>query len=287
VTAVAPVVELRTAEFPAVPEVPPGKVRLRDVMASEWTKLRSLRSTSYCLLLMVAVTIGLGMLFTAIPAARWPHVDPQFRLTFDPTRQSLSGLLFGQLMLGVLGVLAVSSEYGTGTIRATLTAVPRRPLVLVAKVVVFGLLALAVSEALMFVTFFIGQAILSGEAPHATLSQPGVLRAIVGGGIYLTLLGLLAMGFATIHRQTAGAISAFVGVLLILPLVLQFFPASVNNAIGRYVPANIGATVTSTRGTGSFVGHHAFNPWVGLLVLAGYAAVALLIGGWRMVRRDA
>ncbi len=286
-TAIAPAVETLVPAVSEAPEVPPGKVRLRDAMASEWTKLRSLRSTSYCLVLMAAVTIGLGLLFTAIPAARWPHVDPQFRATFDPTRQSLSGLLFGQLILGVLGVLTVSSEYGTGTIRATLTAVPRRPLVLVAKVVVFGLLALAVSEALLFVTFFIGQGILAGEAPHATLAQPGVLRAVIGGGIYLALLGLLAMGFATIHRQTAGAISAFVGVLLILPLVLQFFPASVNNAIGRWVPANIGATVTSTRGTGSFVGHHAFTPWVGLLVLAGYAALALLIGGWRMVRRDA
>jgi ABC-type transport system involved in multi-copper enzyme maturation permease subunit len=267
--------------------VPPGHVRLRDVMAAEWTKLRSLRSTTWTLGLMVACTIGLGMLATAIVAARWPHVDPEFRHTFDPTRQSLIGLLFGQLALGVLGVLVVSSEYGTGTIRATLTAVPNRPRVLIAKVLVFGALALVVSEVLLFVTFLIGQGILVGEAPHATLAQPGVLRAVVGGGVYLALLGLLAMGIACIHPKTAGAVGTFVGVLLILPLILQFFPSSVVNAIGRFVPANIGATVTSTRGSGSFIGHHAFSPWAGLAVLAGYTAASLLLGGWLMVRRDA
>jgi ABC-type transport system involved in multi-copper enzyme maturation permease subunit len=267
--------------------VPPGHVRLRDVMAAEWTKLRSLRSTTYGLVLMMVCTIGLGMLATAIVAARWPHVDPEFRHTFDPTRQSLIGLLFGQLALGVLGVLAVSSEYGTGTIRATLTAVPQRLRVLVAKVLVFGALAFVASEVLLFVTFLVGQGILAGEAPHAALSQPGVLRAVVGGGVYLTLLGLLAMGIACIHPKTAGAVGAFVGVLLILPLILQFFPSSVVNSIGRFVPANIGATVTSTRGSGSFIGHHAFSPWAGLAVLAGYTAVALVIGGWLMVRRDA
>lgn len=268
-------------------EIPDGHVRLRDVMAAEWTKLRSLRSTTWALTLTVVCTVGLGMLATGIVAARWPRVDPQFRMTFDPTRQSLIGLLFGQLALGVLGVLVVSGEYGTGTIRATLTAVPRRLRVLVAKVLVFGLLAFVVSEVLLFVTFFIGQGILDGEAPHATLAQPGVLRAVVGGGLYITLLALLAMGFAIIHPKTAGAVAAFVGVLLILPLILQFFPSSVENTIGRYVPANIGATVTSTHGVGSFVGHHAFSPWAGLAVLAAYAAAALLLGAWLMVRRDA
>jgi ABC-2 type transport system permease protein len=267
--------------------VPRGHYRATDVMRSEWTKIRTVRSTVYSLVLMIVLTIGIGILATAIIAARWPHVDPQFRLTFDPVRQSLTGLLFGQLALGVLGVLVVSSEYGTGTIRATLTAAPNRPLVLAAKTAVFGAVALVLSEALLFITFFIGQAILAGEAPHATLAQPGVARAVIGGGLYLTCLALLAMGFAAIIRHTAGAISAFVGVLLILPLILQAFPASVVNAVGRFVPANIGATVTSISGTAGFVGHHTFSPWVGLAVLASYAGVALLVGGWLMVRRDA
>src|SRR5208282_4903366 len=126
-----------------------------------------------------------------------------------------------------------------GTIRATLTAAPNRRLVLAAKTAVFGAVALVVSESLMFATYFIGQAILTGSAPHATLSQPGVLRAVVGGGLYLTFLALLAMGLAAIIRHTAGAISAFVGVLLIVPLILEALPSSVVNAVGRFVPANI------------------------------------------------
>lgn len=267
--------------------VPHGHYRITDVMRSEWTKLRTVRSTTYSLVLTIVLTIGIGILATALVAVRWPHVDPQFRLTFDPVRQSLTGVLFGQLALGVLGVLVVSSEYGTGTIRSTLTAVPNRLMVLGAKVLVFGAVALVLSETLLFATFFIGQGILAGEAPHATLTQPGVARAVIGGGLYLTCLALLAMGLAAIIRHTAGAISAFVGLLLILPLILQAFPASVVNAVGRYVPANIGASVTSTSGTAGFVGLHVFSPWVGLAVLASYAVVALLIGAWLLVRRDA
>jgi ABC-type transport system involved in multi-copper enzyme maturation permease subunit len=278
---------LPEARYTAPAAVPAGHYRLVDVMASEWTKLRTVRSTTYSLIATIVLTIGIGVLATAMVAWRWPHLGAGFQQSFDPVRQSLTGLLFGQLALGVLGVLVVSSEYGTGTIRATLSAVPNRPLVLLAKTLVFGAVAFILSEALLFATFLIGQAILAGEAPHASLGQPGVARAVIGGGLYLTCLALLAMGFASIIRHTAGAISAFVGVLLILPLILQAFPSSVVNTIGRYVPANIGATVTSTSGSAGFVGHHSFSPWVGLAVLAGYALVSLVIGGWLMVRRDA
>jgi hypothetical protein len=267
--------------------LPPGHVGLRDVAAAEWIKLRTLRSTFWCLALTGVITVGIGVLATTLVAARWTHLDPGFRANFDPVRQSLTGLLFGQLTLGVIGALCVSSEYSSGSIRATLCAVPRRPLVLVAKVLVYGALALAFSEILLFGTFLLGQAILSGAAPHATLSQPGVARAVAGGGVYLTLLGLLAMGLATIIRHTAGAISAFVGLLLVVPLILQAFPSSVVNAVGRFVPANIGASVTSIAGRAGFLGHHSFSPGTGLLVLAAYAAGTLLIGGWLLVRRDA
>jgi ABC-type transport system involved in multi-copper enzyme maturation permease subunit len=245
------------------------------------------RSTTWSLFATIILTVGIGVLATATVAAHWQHLGPDFRLTFDPVRQSLTGLLFGQLSLGVLGVLVVSAEYGTGTIRATLAAAPKRTQVLAAKVAVFGAVALVISELLMFATFFIGQLILSGSAPDATVGQPGVLRAVVGGGIYLTILALLAMGLASIIRHTAGAISAFVFLLLIVPLVLQALPSSIVNAVGKYVPANIGATVTSTSGVGSFEGHNSFSPWEGLVVLAIYALVALVLGGWLMVRRDA
>ncbi len=268
--------------------LPPGHYRMSGVLRSEWTKLRSVRSTTWSLVATIALTLGIGVLATLLPALRWQSLGAGFRANFDPVRQSMTGLLFGQLALGVLGVLVVSAEYGTGTIRATLTAVPRRPMVLLGKVLVFGTVALVVSELLMFATFFIGQGILGiSAAPHATLGEPGVLRAVVGGGLYLTILAMLAMGLASIIRHTAGAISAFVTVLLIIPLILQALPSSVVNTVGRYVPANIGATVTSTSGVAGFEGHHSFSPWAGLAILAVYAAVALVVGGWVMVRRDA
>jgi ABC-type transport system involved in multi-copper enzyme maturation permease subunit len=257
------------------------------VAHAEWTKLRTVRSTTWSLVAMAVLTMGIGITATGLVAWRWPHLGAGYRSSFDPVRQSLTGLLFGQLALGVLGVLVVSSEYGTGTIRATFTATPNRPLVLAAKVLVFGTVALAFSEALMFATYFVGQAILTGEAPHATLSQPGVLRAVMGAGIYLTVLALLGMGLAAIIRHTAGAISAFVGVVLIIPLILQAMPSSVVNTVGRYIPANIGAATTSIQGVAGFEGHHNFAPWAGLLVLGGYALVTLVVGAWIMTRRDA
>jgi hypothetical protein len=187
--------------------------------------------------------------------------------------------------------------------------------VLTAKVLVFGAVALVVSEVLTFSAFAVGQALLSAKhavgsstfatqhaqqlgvkIPHdiqgvlsggsASLGQPGVLRAVVGGGLYLAVLGLLALGLATIIRHTAGAISAFVGVVLVLPLIVQALPASLSNAVARYLPANIGLVMFSTHGVPDRVGP-AFSPWTGFAILVLYTVVILGIGCWVLVRRDA
>ena len=267
------------------PALPAGHYRATGVLRSEFTKLRTVRSTVWSLLATVVLTVGIGVLATAVESSRWSHLSLLDRLTFDPVSLSLTGLLFAQLALGVLGILVVSGEYGTGSIRSTLAAVPNRPLVLAAKALVFGVVALLVSEAVSFAAFLIGQSILSGTTPTASLSQGAALRAVIGGGLYLTVLGLFALGLAAILRHTAGAISAFVGVLLILPLIVEALPSSVIQAVGKYLPANIGVAMTT-------VGHgredfHAFPPWVGLGLLCGYAAAALVVGGWVMVHRDA
>jgi len=210
------------------------------------------------------------------------------RLTFDPTALSLTGLLFGQLAIGVLGVLVMSAEYSTGTIRATFSAAPRRWQVLLAKALVFGLVAFVVSEAVSFGAFFLGQAILGRGIPHANLGLPGVARAVVGGGLYLTVLSELALGLATIIRHTAGAITAYVAVLLVLPLIVAALPSSIQDAVGRYLPANIGAALISTNGVvHRAVGGSVFSPWVGFGILCGYGLAALMLGGWLLVRRDA
>jgi hypothetical protein len=269
---------------PTLPALPPGHYRRRAVVRAEWTKFTSVRSTVWSLALTVVLTLALGILATAVEAQRWSQLGLVDRLTFDPVRLSLTGILFSQLVMGVLGVLVMSAEYGTGTIRATLSATPNRPLVLAAKAAVYGTVALVLSLGLSFAAFFIGQAVLSGTTPTATLSTPGALRAVVGGGLYLTLLGLLALGLAAIIRHTAGAISAFVAILLVLPLIVQALPQSVIDAVGKFLPANIGVTVVSLHRP---VDIRSFPPWAGLGLLALYTLAALVIGAVVMVRRDA
>ena len=292
---------------PVVFEPPPGRVGLRHAMAAEWTKFWSVRSTMWTLVATGVAVVGLCVLGTAT-------VNPS-DIIDDPTRRSLIGIFLGQLIFGVLGVLVVSAEYGTGTIRATLSAVPRRPVVLTAKILVFGAVAVVVSEILTFSAFAVGQALLSAKhavgssaavaqraqqlgvkVPHgaqvalsggsASLGQPGVLRAVVGAGLYLAVLGLLALGLATIIRHTAGAISAFVGVVLVLPLIVQALPMSISNAVARYLPANIGLVMFSTHGLPDRVGP-AFSPWTGFALLVLYTVAALGAGCWVLVRRDA
>jgi ABC-2 type transport system permease protein len=286
---------------------PMGRAGMRRAMAAEWTKLWSVRSTMWTLVATVVAVVGLCALSTGTVNSS--------EIIGDPTSRSLIGVFLGQLIFGVLGVLVMSAEYGTGTIRATLSAMPRRPVVLSAKVLVFGAVAVAVSEILTFTAFAVGQGILSAKhavgssaaiaqrahqlglkIPHnlqfalssgsASLGQPGVLRAVVGAGLYLAVLGLLALGLATIIRHTAGAISTFVGVVLVLPLIVQALPTSIGNAVARYLPANIGLVMFSTHGVPDRIGP-AFSPWVGFALLVLYTVVTLGLACWVLVRRDA
>jgi hypothetical protein len=276
---------MTTTSMPDVSETPSqsGRNRFIDLLGSEWTKLTTVRSTVWTLLATAVVGIGLGAIVTSAQASRWSSRSLVARAAFDPTRSSLAGLLFAQLAIGVLGILVISAEYSTGTIRATFSAEPRRPLVLVAKVAVFGIVTLIVGEIVSFVAFFLGQRILSGKTPTATLSDPGVLRAVVSGGLYLLALGLLALGLASIIRVTAAAISTFVGVLFILPIIADALPSSFTGDIGRFLPANIGTVMMSAH----YHGTDPFGPWTSFALLCAYAAVFLVAGGILLVRRDA
>jgi ABC-2 type transport system permease protein len=263
--------------------MPSGRYGLSGLLRSEWTKLRTVRSTMWTLGITVVVGIGISALACAETRSHWATMSPGNRASFDPTSTSLIALLFCQLAIGVLGVLVMSAEYGTGTIRATFSAAPRRPQVLAAKVIVFGVVALVVAEIVAFASFLIGQALLSAPATHASLSTPGALRAVVGTGLYLGVIGLFALGLATIIRHTAAAISAFVGILLVLPIIIQALPSSLQTSIQRFLPLRIGAVMMSvTDGPG-----HSFSPWAGFFILCAYAAAALVIGGVLLVRRDA
>jgi len=257
------------------------------IFRSELTKMRSVRSTTWTLLATIIITVGIGIIATATEAARWAHASSLDRLTFDPTNMSLTGLLFGQIALGILGILVITGEYGTGTIRASLAAVPNRPLFLAAKAAAFALVAVVVGEIVSFGAFFIGQMLIGGSAPHASLGQAGVLRAVAGGGLYLALLGIFALGLGTIIRHTAGAIAAFVGILLILPALTPALPTSFQNAISKFEPAAIGNAMTTVNTHLQPGNAPTLSPWTGLAVMLGYAALALALGGWRLVRHDA
>ncbi|MDA8359903.1 MAG: ABC transporter permease [Actinomycetota bacterium] len=262
---------------------PSGHYGLGGVLSSEWIKLSSVRSTIWTLVITAIAGVGIGALVTSAQAARFSTRSPAARLAFDPTRSSLSGLLFAQLAIGVLGVLVMSAEYSTGTIRATFAAVPRRLLVLVSKVALFAVVVFVVGEVVSFVAFLLGQHILSGKTPTASLSDPTVLRAVVSGGLYLTALGLLALGLATIIRHTAAAISTFVGLLFILPIIADVLPSSFANDVDRFLPADIGTRMLSA----NYHGADPFGPWLSFAFLGIYAVVILIAGGVLLVRRDA
>jgi hypothetical protein len=259
--------------------LPPGRYGLPCLLRSEWTKLRSVRSTMWTLGLTLVIGVAVSVIGTAATRANWSSMSRASRTGFDPIGTSLWGIVSGQLTIGILGVLAMSAEYGTGTIRATFAAAPRRRLVLAAKAAVFGLVALVVSEIVAFASFLVGQALLSAPATHATLSTPGAWRAVIGSGLFLCLIGLFSLGLATIIRHTAGAISAFVAILLVLPRAL---PASLNHAVVGFLPSQIGANMAS--GTPL---DYSFAPWIGLAVLAGYTVALLVIGANLLVKRDA
>lgn len=259
--------------------LPQGRYGLGALMRAEWTKLSSVRSTMWTLGMTVVLGIGISVLATVETRLHWTAANAP---GFDPTATSLIGVFFGQLTIGVLGVLVMTAEYSSGTIRATFAAAPRRNLVLGAKAVVFGVVALLIAEIVSFLSFFIGQALLSAPAIHATIGSPGALRAVAGSGVYLCLIGLFSLGLATIIRHTAGAISAFLGILLVVPIIIRALPSSLANKIEEFMPDHIGAAVVSLH-----MGQESLAPWTGLLALCGYAVVLLVIGGILLVRRDA
>ena len=263
--------------------IPSGHYRFGDLLRAEWTKLRTVRSTAWTLLITVVLGLGISAVATAETSAHWASTPAFQHVGFDPTATSLIGIFVAQFAVGALGVLAMSSEYSTGTIRATFSAAPSRLRVLAAKLLVFGVLAVVFAEVVSFASFFLGQALLTSPATHATLSSPGALRAVVGCGLFVAALGLLAMGLATMMRFTAAALSTFVGILLIAPLIVQALPSSLSQDIRRFLPDRIGAAILTTTGSNPF----AFSPWVGLGVLALYVVVVNVVGAALLVRRDA
>lgn len=259
-----------------------GVARFRLVVESEWIKLRSLRSSQIALLAVFVMTVGIAAIACAVTAAHWSSMAPREKVDFDPTSLSLNGWFLGQLVVGVLGVLVVTSEYGSGMIRATFTAVPERRHVLAAKALVVAAAVLAVATVTSFAAFGLGQGLISSTGRAVSLGDPGELRAVLGAGLYATVIVLLGVGLGAIVRSTAGSVSALFGVLFVPPILAEAFPSGWHQAIQRYSPMNAGSRVLMVQSQSNALG-----PWVGLGMLVLYTAVVLAVAFWLVSRRDA
>jgi ABC-type transport system involved in multi-copper enzyme maturation permease subunit len=258
-----------------------GRAGFTGALRSEFTKIRSVRSTYWTLLALVVTMAGIGALASWGAATHSSQLGPNF----DPTRQSLFGLILGQLIIVVLGALTITSEYGTGMIRTSLTAMPRRGITIAAKAVVFGAVALITGLVASFGSFFLGQALMSGQHINATLGQPDVLRAVIGGALFLTVCGMLAFGLGLILRHTAAAIGAAVGLLFVLFILVNFLPQSWQNDVDKWMPFNAGGQIW--RASAALPSEHMFSAWTGFGVFAGYAAIAIISGLILFRKRDA
>ncbi|MGH2917032.1 MAG: ABC transporter permease subunit [Solirubrobacteraceae bacterium] len=273
-----------TTVTPMVPRR--GNVTQTRVLRSEWTKLRSLRSTRWSLLAAVVSLAGLSMLVAAVQISQWSNLPErlaaQERAHFSSIDASVGGYHLAQLAIGVLGVLVISGEYSTGMIRSTLMAVPRRLPVLWAKLGVFAAVVFVLMLAFALVSFFAVQAIVSGEGVNQTIGDPDALRVVVGTALYLTVLGVLGLSLGALLRNTAAAISALVGVMVILPVVSQLLPSSTSEAIGPYLPLNAGSAVATAEHS-----THVLAPWTGFGIFCAYTALFIATAAFRMMRRDA
>jgi ABC-2 type transport system permease protein len=255
------------------------------LMLSEWTKLRTVRSTIWSLILLAVLTLGLTGLITGITTAQWNSIGASSRatITSDPVSAILSASIeFAQLTIIVLGVLAISSEYSTGAIRSSLLAVPRRTVMLAAKALVFTLLVFVLSEIICFAAYFLGAAVMHSHV-SVSLGGTNVARAVIGGGLYLTVLGLFSMAIAGLVRHTAGAIAGVIAFVIVLEPLSQLIPGTWGNHIHDYLPTAAGRLIYVAQPVSGQV----LPAWGGFAVFCAWTA-ALIIAWAVMLRlRDA
>ena len=281
-----------TRQAPVLP-APSGRAGFGGTLRSEFTKIGSVRSTYWTLLMLLAVSVGIGAVISAVVAGGWsqpppplpPGAPPPPPDIYEATQVSLAGLLvLGQLVIVVPGALMLSAEYSTGMIRTSLIAMPRRIVLYAAKAVAFAAVALVVSLVTAFTAFFLGQALLASSHHSATLAGPGVLRAVIGSALYLTLCGLFAFAAAAIIRNTAAAITAMIGLLFVLPVLVNVLPDGWGTDLVRWLPTSAARAISATVGGQD---PHLFSPWGQLTVFAVCTAVLLVVGGILFRKRDA
>jgi len=266
----------------------PGRASFGGALRSELTKIRSVRSTYWTLAAMVIITIGISALlswgriqdYASQPAFVQAHMAVEIRAR--ATEFSMFGLILGQLVIAVLGALTITAEYSTGMIRTSLTVMPRRETVYVAKALVFTVIALVAGLVTSFGSYFIGQAIFATHHLNSSIGQPGVLRAVIGGGLFLGACGLLSFGIGALLRHTAGAITTSVALLFVVFVLSGFLPSSWAVHVDKWIPLNAGGAIWE-----NLSGVNMFSPWVGFGVFCCYAAAAVVAGGILFRTRDA
>lgn len=275
---------MTTVLAPSLPSAPQlGRSALRVTQArnirSEWTKFRSLRSTIYTLGVAGVLMVGLSALFSAITANQPGGFNPG-----ETAATTTSGsALFAQLAIGVLGVLMISGEYSTGSIRSSLTAVPKRLPMLWAKLAVFAGVVFSTMLAASFLSFFAGQALLSQNDMDVALSEPGALRAVVGAALYLTAVGMTGLAVGALMRNTAAAISTIVVVFFVIAPLTLLLPTTWTANFVQYLPSTAGAGLFS----GTLGVENPLAPWTGFAVMCAYAFILIAFAAWRLRRVDA
>ncbi|MEV6161584.1 ABC transporter permease [Streptomyces sp. NPDC052052] len=253
------------------------------VLTSEWTKIRTVSSTVWTLVCAFVVTVAMSAALSALMNAQFDDLPAPERATFDPTLISFSGMMLGQLAMVVFGVLVVGTEYSSGMIRTSLAAVPRRGSFLFSKIAVAGPLALVVGIATSFVSFFLGQALLGD---HGTgIGAENVLRAVIGGGLYMGLIGIFSMGVATMLRSSMLSLGILMPFFFLISQILSVVPGA--KKVARYFPDQAGSKIMQVVPDAMNSNPAPYGPWGGLGILVAWVAAALLGGYLVLKKRDA
>jgi ABC-type transport system involved in multi-copper enzyme maturation permease subunit len=292
-----------------------GRAGLRGVIASEFTKLRSVRSTYWTIAALVIVSVGIAAI-AGFGISSSLHDNPQNKAGLDATQDSLIAFFeLGQLIIAVIGAMSITSEYSTGMIRTSMSAMPRRATVYLGKLIVLTSVTLVVSLVTSFIAFFVGQAALSGSGLSASLFHsttvpanamvnggPGngppqvtfqgtdvitsghVLTAIIGCALFVTVVALIAFGLGAIIRHTAGAITSTIGLLFVLSIIIQILPDNWRWDIMRFFPDAAGRVISVTVGS---TNPHLWSAWPQMLVTVAWAVVLVGVGGYLFLKRDA
>ena len=272
---------MTTAPVTEPPSPVAGDLTMGGVLRSEWTKFRSLRSTWWLLAGTIILTVGLGIVVIVLEVSSGgaKHQPP-----YQVAQQTETAALITQLVLGVLGILMFTGEYGSGMIRISMSVVPRRVMLLWAKLSVFSVIVLPLTLVSALLAFVLGGLVWQSHRGlvHVGFGDPQVTRIVIGSGLVVAVTAVCGLGIGAIIRSTAGSIGTLVGIFFVLPLVAQVaLPRSVAG-LARFLPSNAGDAMW-----GGAIGPRSLSSWPGFALLCGYAVALVAVGAWRLRRGDA